>query len=138
MDEQVVGQIGRGLLVFLGVEQQDDCTQADWLVGPGNYSVGEHEGYAARLIGTDSPIVEFLLEQNDDEHHIRYGVIKNAFVPVDNYRAQVTVTAADDGCTITFESTFELDEVPYEQVNQMLSAAYQMMGGQIDAYLNQA
>lgn len=33
VDDKVVGQIGRGLLVFLGVEFEDEEIDADWLSG---------------------------------------------------------------------------------------------------------
>ncbi len=35
-------------------------TEIDWLVGAGNYKVGEHDGHPARILGMDVPIVEFL------------------------------------------------------------------------------
>ena len=111
-------------------------TQIDWLVGAGNYRVGEHEGLVARILGMETPIVEFLLGCDDDSRELRYGVVKNPFVPVDNYRATVTVTPDDDGCLVNFRSTFDLDEVPLEQVSQMLTAAYQMMANQIDQNLS--
>ena len=107
-------------------------TQIDWLVGPGNYRVGEHEGHQARVLSMETPIVEFLLGCDDDRRELRYGVLKNPFVPVDNYRARVTVAPDGDGCLVRFSSTFDLDEVPLEQVNQMLTAAYRMMANQID------
>ena len=113
-------------------------TEIDWLVGPGNYEVGEHEGREARILKMQMPIVEFLISRDDDECVLSYGVMKNPFVPVDNYQATVTVEPAYDGgegCVVHFRSTFDLDEVPLEQVNQMLTAAYQMMGNQIDQSL---
>lgn len=110
-------------------------TEIDWLVGPGNYLVGEHEGHQARILSMETPIVEFLLGCDDDSRELRYGVLKNPFVPVDNYQATVTVAPDGDGCLVNFSSTFDLDEVPLEQVNQMLTAAYRMMANQIDRNL---
>ena len=115
-------------------------TEIDWLVGPGNYEVGEHEGREARILKMQMPIVEFLINCGHDKRELSYGVVKNPFVPVDNYQATVTVETASDGgegCVVLFRSTFELDEVPLEQVNQMLTSAYQMMGNQIDQSLAQ-
>ena len=110
-------------------------TEIDWLVGPGNYRVGEHEGRQARILSMETPIVEFLLGCDAVSRELRYGVLKNPFVPVDNYQATVTVAPVGDGCLISFSSTFDLDAVPLEQVNQMLTAAYRMMAGQIDRIL---
>ena len=110
-------------------------TEIDWLVGAGNYHVVEHDGHTARVLGMDAPIVEYLLGCDDEYRELRYGVVKNAFVPVDNYRATVTVEPADEGCLVHFSAEFDLDEVPIEQVTEMLTAAYQMMAGRIDAEL---
>ena len=107
-------------------------TEIDWLVGAGNYQVGEHEGRQARILSMETPIVEFLLGRDDNSRELRYGVLKNPFVPVDNYRAIVTVAPDGDGCLVNFSSTFDLDDVPLEQVNPMLTAAYRMMADQID------
>lgn len=106
--------------------------EIDWLVGAGNYQVGEHEGRQARILAMETPIIEFLLSRDDDRRELRYGVVKNPFVPVDNYRATVTVASDEDGCRVTFSSTFDLDATPLEQVSQMLTAAYRMMANQID------
>ena len=110
-------------------------TEIDWLVGAGNYRVGEHEGHPARVLGMDTPVVEFLLGGDDERRELRYGVVKNPFVPVDNYQATVTVEPNEEGCLVHFSATFDLDEVPLEQVKTMLTAAYQMMGSRIDAEL---
>lgn len=110
-------------------------TEIDWLVGAGNYRVGEYEGRTARILGMDTPIVEFLLGCDDGRRELRYGVVKNPFVPVDNYRATVTVEPSDKGCFVHFSARFDLDEVPFEQVNEMLTAAYRMMASRIDAGL---
>lgn len=110
-------------------------TEIDWLVGAGNYRVGEHEGRTARILGMDTPIVEFLLGCDDERRELRYGVVKNPFVPVDNYQATVTVEPSDQGCFVHFSARFDLDQVPFEQVNEMLTAAYQMMASGIDAEL---
>ena len=110
-------------------------TEIDWLVGAGNYRVGEHEGRTARILGMEPPIVEFLLGCDDERRELRYGVVKNPFVPVDDYQATVNVEPCDGGCFVHFSARFDLDEVPFEQVNQMLTAAYQMMASRIDAEL---
>ncbi len=107
-------------------------TEIDWLVGPGNYRVGEHAGHQARILAMETPIVEFLLGCDHGRRELRYGVVRNPFVPVDNYRATVTVAPDGDGCRVTFSSTFDLDAVPLGQVSQMLTAAYRMMANQID------
>ena len=110
-------------------------TEIDWLVGAGNYRVGEHEGRTARILSMDVPIVEFLLGCDDGRRELRYGVVKNPFVPVDNYQATVAVEAGDKGCLVHFSARFDLDKAPFDQVNQMLTAAYQMMAGRIDGKL---
>ncbi len=110
-------------------------TEIDWLVGAGNYQVGEHEGRTARVLNMDTPIVEFLLGCDDERRELRYGVVKNPFVPVDGYQATVTVEPSDGGCLVHFSATFELDEIPLEQVREMLTAAYRMMAGRIDGEL---
>ena len=110
-------------------------TEIDWLVGAGNYRVGEHEGRPARILGMDVPIVEFLLGCDDERRELRYGVVKNPFVPADNYEATVTVEPSDKGCLVHFNARFDLDEVPFEQVKQMLTAAYQMMASRIEGEL---
>ncbi len=112
-------------------------TEIDWLVGPGNYSVGEHEGRPARILKMDTPVVEFLLGCNDDRRELRYGVLKNPFVPVDNYRATVTVKPDAEGCLVEFSATFDLDEVPLAQVREMLNSGYGMIASQIDGSLEQ-
>ena len=110
-------------------------TEIDWLVGAGNYRVAQHEGRTARVLSMDTPIVEFLLGCDDERRELRYGVVKNPFVPVDNYRATVSVKPGDGGCAIHFGATFDLDEVPFDQVSGMLTAAYQMMAARIDLEL---
>ena len=110
-------------------------TEIDWLVGPGNYSVGEHRGHPARILKMDTPVVEFLLGRDEERRELRYGVLKNPFVPVDNYRATVTVTPDAGGCLVAFRATFDLDEVPLAQVSEMLNSGYGMIAGQIDASL---
>ena len=110
-------------------------TEIDWLVGAGNYRVGEHEGRTARVLSMDTPIVEFLLGCDDERRELRYGVVKNPFVPVDSYQATVTVEPSGGGCVVRFSATFDLDEVPLDQVNAMLTAAYRMMASRIDGEL---
>ena len=110
-------------------------TEIDWLVGAGNYRVADHKGRTARILSMAEPIVEFLLGCDDERRELRYGVVKNPFVPVDNYQATVTVEPCDGGCLVHFSARFDLDEVPFEQVNQMLTAAYQMMASRIDGEL---
>ena len=110
-------------------------TEIDWLVGPGNYSVGEHEGHPARILNMTTPVVEFLLGCDDDRRELRYGVVKNPFVPVDNYQATTTVVPEGEGCRVTFTATFDLDETPLAQVEEMLSAGYRLLAGQVDSSL---
>ena len=110
-------------------------TQIDWMVGEGNYSTAEHDGREARVLKMATPIVEYLIACDDDKRKLSYGVVKNAFVPVDNYTATVRVTALTAGCRVSFQAEFDLDEVPLDQVRQMLTGAYQMMANQIDAKL---
>ena len=110
-------------------------TEIDWLVGAGNYRVGEHEGCTARVLSMDTPIVEFLLGCDDERRELRYGVVKNPFVPVDDYQATVTVEPCDGGCLVHFSATFDLDQAPFGQVSEMLTAAYQMMASRIDGEL---
>ena len=112
-------------------------TEIDWLVGPGNYSVGEHEGHTARILKMETPVVEFLLGRDDHRRELRYGVLKNPFVPVDNYRATVTVKPGAEGCLVEFAATFDLDEVPLAQVTEMLNSGYGMIASQIDGRLDQ-
>ena len=110
-------------------------TEIDWLVGAGNYRVAEHEGRTARILSMDAPIVEFLLGCDDERRDLRYGVVKNPFVPVNNYQAAVTVEPSSGGCVVRFSATFDLDEVPLGQVNEMLRVAYRMMANRIDGQL---
>lgn len=110
-------------------------TEIDWLVGPGNYSVGEHEGHPARILSMATPIVEFLLGCDDAGRELRYGIVKNPIVPVDNYRATVSVSPDGDGSLVTFTATFDLDEVPLAQVDEMLTAGYQVIAYRIDSTL---
>ena len=63
-------------------------------------------------------------------------MLKNAFVPVDDYRAKVTVATRGNRGIVTFESTFKIDAVPVDEVNAMLTGAYQMMGDRIEASLD--
>ncbi|MEE2784064.1 MAG: SRPBCC family protein [Pseudomonadota bacterium] len=109
--------------------------EIDWLVGPGNYTVGEHDGHPARILTMQTPVVEYLLAADEEGKELRYGVLKNPFVPVDGYEATVNVEALPAGCSVTFHATFELDEEPLEKVVEMLSGAYRMMAGQIDNLL---
>ena len=109
--------------------------EIDWLVGAGNYTVGEHDGHPARILTMQTPVVEYLLAADDGRKELRYGVLKNPFVPVDGYEATVNVEALPVGCSVTFQATFELDEEPLERVGEMLSGAYRMMAGQIDNLL---
>ena len=114
-----------------------DFTEIDWLVGPGNYSVGEHEGHPARILKMNTPVVEFLLGCDNERRELRYGVLKNPFVPVDNYRATVTVQPDAEGCLVEFGATFDLDEVPLAQVSEMLNSGYGIIASQIDRSLDQ-
>ena len=112
-------------------------TEIDWLVGPGNYSVSEHEGRPARILKMDTPVIEFLLGCDEARRELRYGVLKNPFVPVDNYRATVTVQPDAQGCLVEFSATFDLDEVPLAQVTEMLNSGYGMIASRIDGSLGQ-
>ena len=120
-----------------------DFTNLQWLPGPSKVTEGLHDGYPARVLhfeegaGVD-PIVEYLFSVDPQSMRLEYGVIRNPFVPVDGYRAEVNLCVSDKGSALRFTGRFERPEDPEdpEQVEQMLLGAYQMMTTSIDAYLS--
>lgn len=117
-----------------------DFTNLQWLPGPSKVTDGLHDGYPARVLHFDEdsgvdPIVEYLLSVDPRSMLLEYGVVRNPFVPVDGYRAEVNVCVSGKGSTLRFTGRFEQPEDP-EQVEQMLLGAYQLMTTSIDAYLS--
>ena len=117
-----------------------DFTSLQWLPGPRNVTEGLHDGCTARVLHFDEgsgvdPIVEYLLSVDPSSMRLQYGVVRNPFVPVDGYRAEVNVCVSGKGSTLRFTGRFERPEDP-EQVEQMLIGAYQMMTTSIEAYLS--
>jgi len=110
-------------------------TEIDWLIGPGNYTVGEQDGRPARIMNTEPPVVEYLLGSNDDRRELRYGILKCPFVPVDNYEAAMSVQPDSEGCLVTLSSTFNLAEVPLAQVQEMLTSGYRLLVTRMDESL---
>ena len=117
-----------------------DFTNLQWLPGPSKVTEELHDGYPARVLhfeegsGVD-PIVEYLFSVDPQSMRLEYGVVRNPFVPVDGYRAEVNLCVSDKGSALRFTGRFECPEDP-EQVEQMLLGAYQMMATSIDAYLS--
>ena len=117
-----------------------DFTNLQWLPGPSKVTEGLHDGYPARVLhfeegaGVD-PIVEYLFSVDPQSMRLEYGVVRNPFVPVDGYRAEVNLCVSDKGSALRFTGRFERPEDP-EQVEQMLLGAYQMMTTSIDVYLS--
>jgi hypothetical protein len=120
-----------------------DFTNLQWLPGPSKVTEGLHDGYPARVLhfeegtGVD-PIVEYLFSVDPQSMRLEYGVVRNPFVPVDGYRAEVNLCVSDKGSALRFTGRFERPEDPEdpEQVEQMLLGAYQLMTTSIDAYLS--
>ncbi len=112
-------------------------TEIPWMLGLEEVTVGSHEGQVARLLhmpGID-PITEYLLDLNEANQTLQYGVVKNPFVPVDGYQATIRARESNGGTQLTFDSTYELDGQSDEDVSQMLQGFYQMMATSLDTYL---
>ena len=107
-----------------------------WLPGPDRVVVGEYDGREARFLVIDHEmIVEYLLEMDEPGHRLRYGVLKNLYVPVHDYEAELRVTKDGKGAKVSFKAQFNLADVPEEEVRQMLSGAYQLMAESADQCL---
>ncbi len=66
-----------------------------------------------------------------------YGVVKHAFVPVEGYRARVSVSALELGAEISFTGAYTERVSQQDDVNEMLKGAYQMMGECVGRYVSE-
>jgi hypothetical protein len=119
-----------------------EFTDLKWLPGPESVTIGEHEGQLARILHFQSgsgiePIIEYLLSKDDQLMTFEYGVIKHAFVPVEGYRARVSVSALELGAEISFTGTYTERVSQQDEVNAMLKGAYQMMGECVGRYVSE-
>lgn len=117
-------------------------TDLNWLPGPAYVTTGEHEGQLARILHFQSgsgvdPIIEYLLSKDDELMTFEYGVVKNVFVPVEGYRARVSVSAVETGAEISFTGTYTEQDSHHDEVNTMLKGAYQMMGECVGRYVSE-
>ena len=111
--------------------------ELDWMPGLLRVVEDKHEGYTARLLymGDQEPIVEYLLERDEPGCRFRYGVLKNPFVPVDDYVAEVSIKPEGEGSLVTFNSQFTLGDADEAEVRMMLTGAYKMMAEAADEHL---
>ena len=112
-------------------------TEIPWMMGMEEVTVGQHQGHVARFLhmsGID-PITEYLLNTDEENQRLQYGVVKNPFVPVDDYQATIAVSDTEGGSQLTFNSTYQLDGQSEEELSQMLQGFYQMMATSMDTYL---
>ena len=80
--------------------------------------------------------MEYLIAKDDAAHSLRYGVLRNPFVPVDGYEAEVRITPAAEGATLSFKSQFTLDaDADEAAIKQGLIGAYQLMAESADQRL---
>lgn len=119
-----------------------EFTDLKWLPGPVHVAADEHEGRLARILHFQSdsgvePIIEYLLSKDDELMTFEYGVVKNAFVPVEGYRARVSVSAVEGGAEISFTGTYTEQVSHQDEVNTMLKGAYQMMGECVGRYVSE-
>lgn len=113
-----------------------DFLDVSWLPGPDRVVVGEYDGKEARFLVIDHEmIVEYLLEMDKPGRRLRYGVLKNLYVPVHDYEAELRVTKDGKGAKVSFKAQFNLADVPEEEVRQMLMGAYQLMAESADQCL---
>ena len=115
-----------------------DFLNIPWMPGIDQCEVSEHQGLPARILhvpGMES-ITEFLVSKSEIDRKLVYGVLRSTLMPIDEYRAEVTVSEAPDGCTVQFEGSFNADGSEFEQIEGLLTGAYQMMAEAIDQYLS--
>ena len=114
--------------------------EIDWLPGPERVETSGAGVGMTRFLhipGLEAPIEETLESLDEANQRFSYRVKKNPFVPYNRYQATVGVEAADAGCLVKFESTFELDQEATEAAasqaaaeqaaRQAVSGFYQMM-----------
>jgi hypothetical protein len=112
-------------------------TEIPWMMGMEEVTVGEHHGHVARFLHMPGiePITEYLLNIDESNQSLQYSVVKNPFVPVDDYQATIAVSANEGGTLLSFDATYRLDGQSEEEISQMLQGFYQMMATSMDTYL---
>ena len=99
--------------------------EVGWLPGPERVeTVGEGVGMTRRLHipGLEEPIEETLESFDEARRQLSYRVKKNPFVPYENYRARLSVEAAEAGSQVRIESSFELDPAALAEADSPAAA----------------
>jgi hypothetical protein len=114
-----------------------EFTEIPWMMGVQEVSAGNYQGHIARMLHMPGiePITEYLLDLDDEQQSLQYGVVKNPFVPVDGYKATIAVNCDDGQTQLSFSSSYEQGDQAAEEITQMLEGFYQMMATSIDTYL---
>ncbi len=105
-------------------------TDVSWLPGVERAEIVQRSGRTTRLLfitGMDTPVEEQLISQDDARHCMTYHVVKNPFVPYEEYQAEVRLGPAGSGTLISFKSGFLVAEGELEAARTNLFGAYQMM-----------
>jgi hypothetical protein len=87
------------------------------------------------ILADGGEVVETILEHDDAGRHYRYG-IDSSPLPIRDYVSTLRVTAADVGCKVTWESTFEVVEAPPAEVEAAIRGLYEAGLTQLRAMLD--
>ena len=113
--------------------------EVDWLPGIEGVEVVRRAGHDTRLLsiaGLDTPVEEQLISRDEARHYLKYHVVKNAFVPYEDYEAEMTLAPGEEGTLVHFKSSFQCEEVALEAARTSLVGIYQFMIDAVDTQLN--
>ena len=113
--------------------------EADWLPGVEAVEVVNRAGRDTRLLsisGLDTPIEEQLISRDEARHYLKYHVVKNAFIPYEDYEAEMTLVPFDAGTRVNFKSSFQCEEAALEAAHTALVGIYQFMIDAVNTQLN--
>lgn len=113
-------------------------TEVDWLPGIEGVEVVDRAGRVTRILsisGLDAPIEEQLISRDEVRHYLKYHVVKNAFVPYEDYVVKMTLEAGDDGTLVSFKASFQFEEATLETARTALVGVYQIIIDAVNARL---
>lgn len=116
----------------------DDFGNMEWVPGADNVEViGEGVGMTRRLHipGIDTPIDEILSAKDVAAKTFSYTIPKNAVIPFDNYKADISVSGDDASATVNWYCSFEQGDMPEKDAKEMINGSYTMMLDALEAKL---
>ena len=116
----------------------DDFGNMEWVPGADNVEViGEGVGMTRRLHipGLDTPIDEILSAKDAAAKTFSYTIPKNAIIPFDNYKADISVSGDAGSATVNWYCSFEQGDMPEKDASDMISGSYTSMLDALEAKL---